>query len=155
MILRGVWGAGWWCPGIAAQVTDRGRTTQLPESRPLHAAFTVSWPKKKSQNGLQSLYSCNMSALFKECQNIFSSQKNSFQLLPSNACMLACGALCQLEETGQLAMVTVEGGLESRARLSLSVSRAQLDPKGGCALCFYCRFQDINPIFHIWQFLKL
>ena len=60
------------CLGCGVVVPENSSSAARPHdtaarvqtSKSLHAAFTVSWDQKKSQNGLQPLYSSNVSAHF-------------------------------------------------------------------------------------------
>ena len=139
MILRGVGGAGWWCPRIAAAPPPHGTAARVQ--------LQIAACRLQSQLG-QEKVSERVSDFYPPVSARLINVRMPLRLVRNTASnprppLHACTheARCQLDQTGQLAMMTPGGDLDSRARpwiLHLSVSEAQLGPEEGCAVWFCC-----------------
>ena len=113
MILR-----GWAGVGVPENSSSAARYSCPPSESSskslLHAAYRVSWVKKKVSERV-SVFVLD-SAHFYKCQNV---RTTGWKYMPPLIlhCMHACMRRCQLDQTGHLAMMTLEGDLASRAQL--------------------------------------
>ena len=132
-------GLGWWVPRIAAAARPHAAAARVQLQIAACRLQSQLGQEKVSQRVTDSYppVSARLINVRISLQPIRNTASNSRP--PLHACTHE--ARCQLDQTGHLAMMTLGGDLDSRARpwiLHLSVSGAQLDPVEGCAVWFCC-----------------